>query len=83
MESPSKKNTKAYRYNQGFNTAISTLTETIISLQATVTKQPPIVSQHPNDMAESKTVDRSMNIVAYGIEESPLQSPGLIEQKET
>ena len=75
MESQGKEISKLTDTIKGLSTAITTLTETIISLQATVTKQPLIVSQHLNDVTETKTVDRSMNIVVYGIEESPPTIP--------
>ena len=54
---------------KGLNTAITTPTETIMSLQATVSKQPLTVNQNPIDTLITKTVDRSLNIVMYGIEE--------------
>jgi len=75
MESQGKEISKLTDTIKGLSTAITTLTETIISLQATVTKQPPIVNQHLNDVTEAKTVDRSMNIVVYIIEESPPTIP--------
>ena len=75
MESQGKEISKLTDTIKGLSTAITTLTETIISLQATVTKQPLIVSQHLNEVTETKTVDRSMNIVVYGIEESPPTIP--------
>ena len=40
-----------------------------MSLQATVSKQPSTVNQNPIDTPITKTVDRSLNIVMYGIEE--------------
>jgi len=72
MESQGKEISKLIDTIKGLSTAIATLTETIISLQATVTKQPLIVSQHLIDITETKTVDRNMNI---GINESPATIP--------
>jgi len=67
---------------KNLNTAITFLTETIISLQSSVTKQShPTTIQEELEIASNatplkKTVDdRSMNIVVYGIDESHPTTP--------
>jgi len=67
---------------KNLNTAITSLTETIISLQSSVTKQShPITVQKELEIALNatplmKTVDnKNMKIVVYGIDESPPTTP--------
>jgi len=67
---------------KNLNTAITSLTETIISLQSSVAKQSqPTTVQKELEIASNatplkKTVDdRNLNIVVYGIDESPSTTP--------
>jgi len=74
MESQSKEISKFADMIKNLNTAITSLTETIISLQSSVTNQSKSTESILNPVMETID-DRSMNIVMYGIDESPPTTP--------
>jgi len=76
MVNQSKKVSKLADTIKGLNAAITSLTETIMSLQSSVTKKFPQKEITSNDTPMIKTVDdKNMNIVVYGIDESPPSTP--------